>query len=55
LDGLKKLRLHGSKIHNYCRMTERSRGVYRAFGLARSKFQIYAGCGLLPGVKKSSW
>lgn len=55
LDGLKKLRLHGTKIHNYCRLTGRGRGVYRAYGLARSKFNILAGCGMLPGIRKSSW
>jgi len=55
LDGLDRLRLHGSKIHNYCKMTQRSRGIVSAFSLARSKFHILAGCGLLPGVKKSSW
>lgn len=55
LDGLKKLHLHGTKIHNYCRLTKRSRGVYRAFNIARSKFNILASSGMLPGVKKSSW
>jgi len=52
---LSKSRFHGSRIHNFCRLTGRGRGVYRAFAMARGKFHILAGCGLLPGVKKSSW
>lgn len=55
MDSLKLLHIHGTKIHNYCKITNRSKGVYRVFGIARSQFAILAGCGLLPGVKKSSW
>jgi ribosomal protein S14 len=55
LDSLKLIRFHGTKIHNICRITQRTRGVYRDFNIARSQFNLLAGYGLLPGVKKSSW
>jgi small subunit ribosomal protein S14 len=44
-----------TKIRNRCLLSARGNSVDRVFKLARSKFNIYAGAGLLPGVKKSSW
>jgi len=52
-----KLRKYGmpTKIRNRCLNSSRSNSVDRIFRLARSKFNIFAGAGLLPGVKKASW
>ncbi len=38
-----------------CAITGRSRGVYRKFGLARSKIREVFGRGEIPGLAKSSW
>ncbi len=38
-----------------CRETGRSRGVYRKFGLGRSKLREYAMAGAVPGLTKASW
>ena len=38
-----------------CALTGRPKGVYRKFGLSRSKLRELAMSGKLPGVKKSSW
>lgn len=40
---------------NRCRITGRSRGVYRKFGLSRSMIRLLAMRGEIPGVVKSSW
>jgi len=49
-------KIHGTtRIRNRCIETSRSRGVLSVFRLARSKFHIEAGTGILPGVRKSSW
>jgi small subunit ribosomal protein S14 len=40
---------------NRCKMTGRPRGVYRKFGLARTKIREVANRGEIPGLAKSSW
>ena len=43
------------RIRNRCRLTGRTRGVYRKFGLSRIKLRELTMNGSLPGVVKSSW
>jgi len=43
------------RVRNRCRITGRTRGVYRKFGLSRIKIRELSMAGLLPGVVKSSW
>jgi len=43
------------RIRNRCRLTGRTRGVYRKFGLSRIKLRELSMSGSLPGVVKSSW
>ena len=43
------------RIRNRCKLTGRSRGVYRKFGLSRIKIRELSMSGSLPGVIKSSW
>ncbi len=38
-----------------CQITGRSRGVYRKFGLARTKIREVAARGEIPGLAKASW
>ena len=38
-----------------CQITGRSRGVYRKFGLARTKIREVAMRGEIPGLGKASW
>lgn len=40
---------------NRCKLTGRSRGVYRKFGLGRIKLRESAMRGEVPGLKKASW
>jgi small subunit ribosomal protein S14 len=40
---------------NRCALTGRSRGVYRKFGLARTKIREVANRGEIPGLVKASW
>jgi len=40
---------------NRCQLTGRPRGVYRKFGLARTKIREVASRGEIPGLVKSSW
>ena len=40
---------------NRCAITGRSRGVYRKFGLARTKIREVAMRGEIPGLGKASW
>ena len=44
-----------SRIRNRCRITGRSRGVYKKFGLARHKLREAAMRGEVPGLTKASW
>ena len=43
------------RLRNRCAITGRPRGVYRKFGLARTKLRELANCGAIPGLTKSSW
>lgn len=43
------------RLRNRCRLTGRSRGVYRKFKLSRSMLRKLAMMGMVPGVRKSSW
>ena len=43
------------RVRNRCRITGRTRGVYRKFGLSRIKIRELTMSGSLPGVVKSSW
>jgi small subunit ribosomal protein S14 len=44
-----------SRQRNRCQITGRSRGVYRKFGLARTKIREVAMRGEIPGLGKASW
>jgi small subunit ribosomal protein S14 len=44
-----------SRQRNRCSITGRSRGVYRKFGLARTKLREAASRGEIPGLTKASW
>jgi small subunit ribosomal protein S14 len=44
-----------SRQRRRCQITGRSRGVYRKFGLARSKIREVAMRGEIPGLGKASW
>lgn len=44
-----------SRVRNRCKITGRSRGVYRKFGLSRVKLREAAMRGEVPGLKKASW
>jgi small subunit ribosomal protein S14 len=43
------------RLRNRCALTGRPRGVFRKFGLGRSKLREYAMAGEIPGVIKASW
>jgi len=44
-----------TRQRNRCAITGRSRGVYRKFGLGRSKIREVASRGEIPGLTKASW
>ena len=44
-----------NRQHNRCKLTGRSRGYMRQFGISRITFREMASSGLIPGVKKASW
>ena len=44
-----------TRMRNRCRITGRSRGVYRKFGLGRNKLREAAMRGDIPGLVKASW
>ena len=44
-----------SRLRNRCALTERPRGTFRKFGLARNKLRDIAMRGEIPGVIKASW
>ena len=44
-----------NRMHNRCKITGRSRGYMRQFGVSRITFREMALFGLIPGVKKASW
>ena len=43
------------RVRNRCKLTGRTRGFYRKFGLSRIKMRELSMSGALPGVVKSSW
>jgi small subunit ribosomal protein S14 len=46
---------NANRQRNRCAVTGRSRGVYRKFGLARTKLREAANRGEIPGLSKASW
>ena len=44
-----------SRLRNRCAITGRPRGVYRKFGLARTKLREATVRGDIPGLGKASW
>ncbi|MEM7784826.1 MAG: 30S ribosomal protein S14 [Planctomycetota bacterium] len=44
-----------NRLKRLCKLTGRSRGVYRKFGISRIKIRELADKGFIPGLKKSSW
>ncbi len=56
-EGLQSLPRNSSPIRmrNRCKITGRSRGYIRQFGISRIQFREMASQGLIPGVKKASW
>ena len=56
-DALNKLPRNASPVRkrNRCRVTGRPRGVYRKFGLSRTKVREAAMRGDIPGLVKASW
>ena len=44
-----------SRVRNRCAITGRSRGVYRKFGLGRTKLREATMRGDVPGLRKASW
>jgi small subunit ribosomal protein S14 len=54
---LQKLPRDASPVRerNRCSLTGRPRGVFRKFGLARTKVREFAMRGEIPGVIKASW
>jgi len=44
-----------SRQRSRCRLTGRPRGVYRKFGLSRTKLREVAMRGDVPGLVKASW
>jgi small subunit ribosomal protein S14 len=43
------------RLHNRCKITGRSKGFVRQFGISRIQLREMASAGLIPGVKKASW
>lgn len=43
------------RVKNRCIFTGRSRGVYPYFRISRLILREFAGKGLIPGLRKSSW
>jgi small subunit ribosomal protein S14 len=43
------------RLRNRCKLTGRPRGVYRKFGLGRSKLRDHVMRGEVPGMTKASW
>lgn len=44
-----------SKIHNYCNITGRARGIIKFFHISRLTFRELASNGLISGLKRSVW
>ena len=43
------------RVRNRCKVTGRPRGVFRKFGLGRSKLRDFVMRGEVPGMTKASW
>ncbi len=43
------------RLRNRCKATGRPRGVFRKFGLGRSKLRDFVMRGEVPGMTKASW
>jgi len=43
------------RVQRRCRVTGRTRAVYRKFGLSRITLREMASNGLIPGMTKASW
>lgn len=56
-EGLQKLPKNSSsvRLHNRCKITGRSKGYIRLFGISRVIFREMANQGLIPGIRKASW
>lgn len=56
-EALAKLPRNSSPVRyrRLCRLTGRSRAVYRKFGISRIALRELALQGLIPGMKKASW
>ena len=44
-----------TRLNRRCKVSGRSRGYYRKFGISRIALRDLALAGMLPGVRKSSW
>jgi Ribosomal protein S14 len=44
-----------NRQRNRCKLTGRTRGYMRQFGVSRITFREMASFGLIPGIKKASW
>lgn len=44
-----------TRLHNFCALTGRSRGVYQKFKVSRIMLREMALAGLIPGMRKASW
>lgn len=54
---LQKLPKNSSSVRyrNRCKLSGRSRGYMRQFGISRIDFREMASNGIIPGIKKASW
>ncbi len=46
---------HMTRGRRRCEITGRARGVYRKFGMCKSKIREFAMLGWIPGLRKASW
>ena len=46
---------HVTRGRRRCQITGRARGVYRKFGLCKTKVREFAMLGWIPGLRKASW
>jgi len=44
-----------NRQRNRCKLTGRTRGYMRQFGISRITFREMASFGLIPGIRKASW
>lgn len=56
-DRLRKLPRNANpiRVQSRCRVTGRTRAVYKKFGLSRITLREMASQGLIPGMTKASW